>query len=522
MTIHPCHRNICGQHTRTSRDDGADILQPRPHLQPFHDRDAPIVCSQTKHHQQPTTVAASMNSSNQLKTAVENIRDELQRIMAVEDLQKIEASVASEEFKTRLIGEFNVKLRGFKSKVRALNEENGRLRKRITELERALPLFPRELNAKRRRTDWGEKEDGDKNQPQKSLDFMAHWETARGQRPKPLNPTDTEQIQSLIPHNRNHDPSENLKDTSAKHISKPSNPDGKDRDENNKAEETEVLILSSPLKSPLRSPLKLARDLTSSQFNRLPTQYSDELRDTQDAGETLGRENRRSGLAPLKSVQLAPAAADPLGLSPVAVAFAESQEVVADSQEEMEPLAQAPAHYTSLQRTQFLRNYFRMKLADSGFCVALALNPITEHAWVADDFKRNSRWAPPAVAPSRARAMTKAQESVYREFFREAGFGARTGGPQWGDSDGDDESAPEDVHGPRSQVMDKYLSPPGYMVGLFPSTQEALDRKAEVQRKATERLERRLASALSGGEFVFYEDVLNTYVAQGRYTRGAV
>lgn len=462
----------------------------------------------TKTSSTTTTIAATMNSSNQLKAAVENIQDELQRILAVADLQRIEASVASEEFKTRLIGEFNLKLRGFKSKVRALNEENGRLRKRIAELERELP----QLSTKRRRSHHNE-ENETPNQ-----DYIAIWERASGQRPKEVG--SKKRVLSTINLVANaqegrgsRDVGKDMKDRDTRDTRDTRDISAHSQDRGcDELREPGVQIFSSPLKSPLKSPCKQARDLTSSQFNRLPTQYSDELRDTAGSG----------GLS--VKPDLPPRAPDQLGLSPIVVAFAESQEVVEDSQDEIEPLAQVPPHYTSLQRAQFLRNYFRMKLADNGFCVSLSSNPITERAWVTDDFKRNPRWVPPAVAPSRARPKTKAQEAVYREFFREAGFGAPAAGPKWGDSDGEeDDAAHDDIDGARSQVMDKYLSPPGYMVGLFPTTQEALERKAEIQQKASNRLERRLASAVAGdGEFIFYENVLNTYVAQGRYKLEAV
>lgn len=460
-----------------------------------------------------------MNSSNQLKTAVENIQDELQRILAVADLQRIEASVASEEFKTRLISEFNVKLRGLKSKVRTLNEDNAHLRKRIAELERGMLLLP-ESDAKRYPSNTKEKDELGPENPSLGQEIPIHEEGEQEQLDTHSGVSANHIAGLFDPHKRKRFGgmsagmrSGKMEDNSAK-------------SKGGETNELQVLILSSPIKSPAKS----ARDLTSSQFNRLPTQYSDELRDTSEARETLkrGKDTNNSDAElnllereVFKKVKLPLAPPDALELSPIAVAFADSQEVVADSQDEMEPLVHVPAHYTSLQRAQFLRNYLRMKLADTDFCVTLALNPITERAWMADDFKRNARWVPPAVPPSRARAMTKAQESVFREFFREAGHGARSGGPRWDDSD-ENEGVSDDFQDVRSQLMDKYLSPPGYMVGLFPTTQEVIDRKAEVQRKASERLARRLASALSGGEFVFYEDVLNTYVAQGRFTRDLV
>lgn len=435
-----------------------------------------LCSSATKHHHNfSLPVCFHMNSSAQLKTAVENIQDELLRIVAVADLQQLETSVASDEFKAKLINEFNIKLRGFKSKVRALTEENRKLKARIAELEKSKkPLAVRSV-------------------PNETF-------TAPAKRPR---------------------------------VS----------DEN----EEQVQILSSPLKN--------GPDMTSSQFNKLPTQYSSQSvpslaerpdlkppvldfgtrigspeaarisspeigadaespkpRVREDASPSDNSAPMRQSLSPDLGEYAklpAPRVRSPAS-SPVSVAFAD---VVADSQESCEPLETVPQHYTSLQRAQFLRNYLRMKLSDPKFRVCLRQNPVTEQPWVLDDCQPNASYCKPKHAPSRARAMTKAQEQVYDAFFREAGFGAPAAGPRWDDAE-ESQSAP-----PRSQIMDKYLSPPGFMEALFPSTQEEARRKQQVREKSEARLARRLESALAGGEFVFYEEVLNTYVTQGRYTR---
>lgn len=380
-----------------------------------------------------------MNTHNQLRTAVANIQDELQRIIAVADLKRIENDVVPDDFRSKLINEFNAKLRGFKSKVRDLTEENSKLRERIRELQGS--------NARLTKSEGAIPD----------LKFMA---------PPKKRKTDSQ------------------------------------------AER--VQILSSPIKggnSPVRSRTKKI-DLTSSQFNRLPTQYSD----SSDLKASLDRAPREIS-------------------SPVKASFAEEDDrVVADSQDEYEPLDDTengvPKHYTALQRIEFLRNYYRMKFSDPKFKVDLTQNPITEKAWTFDDFRPNAAWTRPKHLHSHAGAMTKAQEQNYRDFFREAGHGVKIDGPNWQDCESKDgpmwqDYGPKETDIVRSQIMDKYLSPPGFMVGSFPNTQEEEERKEMVRAKAVDRLSRRLTSATQKppGEFILYEEVLNKYIAQNRYTR---
>lgn len=460
-----------------------------------------------------------MNSVYQIRSAVANIQDELQRIVACSEVLPLERSHVSEEFKTKVIAEFNSKLRGFKSKVRALTEENAQLKDKLRDLEHQL----------------GRKSD------------VARLTKSMGSLPRGPE---------MAPPKR-----------------QKTNPD-----------EDPVEILSSPMKQvqpPEEDVISLAAtDITSSQFNRLPTQYSDasdsvretelvdlaatrmaELRHPDEALEDGKGDETPKGDMSRKSPKL-PSRDKTLGSSPVKADFVEEDErVVADSQDEYEPLGRPagyPQHYTALQRIDFLRNYYRMKLSDLRYQVDLTTNPITEKPWVFADFKPNGNWSRPKHLHSHAGVMTKAQEQAYARFFQEAGHGVKSGGPQWevedtakinlqangnlqelhshtrrGDTWRNQDSeekensqrslqgSPQSDLWVQSQVMDKYLSPPGYMVGLFPTTQQQQQNKRMVADKSRDRLERRLASGLAQGEFVFYEEVLNTYVAQGRYRRGS-
>lgn len=471
------------------------------------------ICSTSIKSSSTITIACfTMNSVHQIRNAVANIQDELQRIVTCSEVVPLERSHGSEDFKAKLIAEFNTKLRGFKSKVRLLTEENAQLKETIRDLERQLNHNTEAIRLT------------------KSIGNLPRGPAMAPPKRQKINP-----------------------------------------------EEDPIEILSSPIKQtdPIKSAEPLvpsehqistlvSRDITSSQFNRLPTQYSDtgdSIREYEivDLGATKFTELRHPVELHADSVEERGGSRKPPKLSrrkllressPVRVDFVEEDErVVADSQDENEPLGRPagyPLHYTALQRIDFLRNYFRMKVSDLRYQVDLTINPITENPWVFGDFKPNGNWRRPKHLHSHVGVMTKAQERAYARFFQEAGHGAKSGGPQWeidlreGDSsnrgdgklsieregedtknDDEKENFQTSDYWVQSQVMDKYLSPPGYMVALFPSTQQQEQNKQMVADKSRHRLERRLASALAQGEFVFYEEVLNTYVAQGRYRRGS-
>lgn len=418
-----------------------------------------------------------MNSVQQIRTAVANIQDELQRIVACADVRPIEQGQVTEDFKAKLITEFNTKLRGFKSKIRTLNEENTQLRERIAQLEGQLKGDPQDKVSRK---------------------------TSLPPGPEMLPP----KRQRIVP------------------------------------DEERVEIMSSPIKSDNREEpanrMGSRPDFTSSQLNRLPTQYSDSSETQKEAVSDVFATRRPLQTQESGSLRLqSPSRGPTLSSSPVKPIFIEEDDrIVADSQDEFEPLGPDkhmghPSHYTALQRIELLRNYYRMKLNDSSYTVDLTTNPITEMPFVLADFKPNGNWSRPKHLHSHLGVMTKAQEQVYDQFFQEAGHGVQMAGPQWDghkpqvahdislsdkENDNDAHASPENRQWVRSQVMDKYLSPPGYMVALFPTTQQQKEQKAAVAEKNQQRVARRVASALSNGEFIFYEEVLNTFVAQGRYT----
>lgn len=379
-----------------------------------------------------------MDPDGQIRSAVANIKDELQRILAITEVRDLDTKF--EDFRALLIQEFNKKLRELKDKNKDLTYENKQLRKRLQAYEQNSPTKARST---------------------KSVGSIPN-------------------LQYVSPINRK-------------------------RKDSGEDSEQQVMILSSPVKRPSQesSPADLAkRDLTSSQFNRLPTQYSE-----MELPKKLPRKLRKKDQG------------GPIS-SPIKNDFVvDDERVVANSEDEFQGLDEkeigVPEHYTSLQRVAFLRNYYQMRLSDSKFKVNLSTNPITEKPWAPDDFRPNSAWRRPKRMESRV--MTKEQERNYHEFFAQAGKGSRVEGPVW-DKD-DEDLQEEEVH--RSQIMDKYLLPPGFMIGSFPTTQEQEEQKEYVRKRNEERVQRRLQSALAKepGEFIFYEDVLNQYVARNQVVR---
>lgn len=151
-----------------------------------------------------------MDPDGQIRSAVANIKDELQRILAITEVRDLDTKF--EDFRALLIQEFNKKLRELKDKNKDLTYENKQLRKRLQAYEQNSPTKARST---------------------KSVGSIPN-------------------LQYVSPINRK-------------------------RKGSDEESEQQVMILSSPVKRPPQesSPADLAkRDLTSSQFNRLPTQYS--------------------------------------------------------------------------------------------------------------------------------------------------------------------------------------------------------------------------------------------------------
>lgn len=190
--------------------------------------------------------------------------------------------------------------------------------------------------------------------------------------------------------------------------------------------------------------------------------------------------------------------------------------------EETSPFKHVPKLYTALQRRDFLRKYYQLKFRDLKYRVDLETNPITEQKWRLGDFKPNPLYYKLKPSDGKAGVMTKQQEINNRNFFREAGHGLKSKGAEWEAGVEDEE---EDWA--YSQVFDKFPSPPGFMVSDFPDTQEDIRRKEVVKKRQEDRVQRRLKSSMAAwktggrvqGEFIFFEDVLNDFVKDGRFTR---
>lgn len=428
-----------------------------------------------------------MENARQITTAVSSIQNELSKIILL--VQGVKASVSNpQDFLNKLITEFNTKLRLFKSKNTLLQAENRKLKQQISILELELGDTVKHIHELRRQ--------------------LAE-NTASLQTRDPEEPTE---------------PSITL--NSPTRMKPPS--------KRRRSQETETCVFSSPIKastelmpsrgnltpSGIKSPMEegLPKELTSSQFNVLPTQYSDaSLLPKKDSNGMRFQERALS-----QEIRSENENSGSVSDTEDFIVYSEDEVEPLDAKEEMEATtppsgAKYPSHYTALQRAEFLRTFYQIKLQDKNYLCEMSTNPITEKPWALDDFVPNKNWKPAKRLNTNLGVLSKLQEKRYLDFFKQAGHGAKPTGPRWNDvSEAEAELCDGEEEIVKSQLIDKYLSPPGYMIGDFVSTQEAKENKAMVKRKESERIQRRLASAFKGGEFIFYEDVFNSIVALGR------
>ncbi|KAJ8146044.1 hypothetical protein OY671_000882 [Metschnikowia pulcherrima] len=479
-----------------------------------------------------------MDAHQAMKLSLANIQDEVARISTLATLFDHRPSESDDAFHKRILSEFN-------SKLSALRAENVQLSKKNTALMERVKRLELRLRQQQTVPDL---------QPIKARPFKSEGQIKLEPEFDILEPARKKRMfQPEKPH--------------SEILSSPIKQDS----------------FGIPSKrSPIKRVASLAdtqgkNELTSSQFNQLATQYSDASSQVDGHANEFSKAKAEAmnanefpelerGIANTnKGINVALRSSSPLKKIPskqpkrkrdaiIKGSFAsedESEEnaeagvspVVADSQDEFEPLGNAgwagnrpakalsngknispnkpkyPSHYTALQRVEFLRNYLRPKVAEKNFKIDFTRNPITEKPWAPEDFVRNENWKPPKNMNSNLGVMTKAQEKTYDEFFTKAGLGRKSAGPAW-DSDEDVNSEVDDGGWVRSQIMDKYSSPPGYMVGDFASTQEEEERKQIRREKDQDRIRRRFKSALSGGEFVFYEPVFNDFVKVKKFVNG--
>lgn len=421
-----------------------------------------------------------MENVKQIKAAVCNIQNELSRIAQLSEALSL-SQFNSQDFSSKLITEFNLKLRTSKAKNEKLKRENETLRQKVAILEL-------ELEKK-------VKDSGKTRQRDRCL-----------QREEPyIRISSKTQIKA----------SGKIANSERREILIDSSPVKIDKEIEVKANNSSASKQSGP--SPKNN---LPRELTSSQFNMLPTQYSDASNQSKNDFE-LKKSTLRELSPKVESDQISS------GLS-----NEEEADVIVDSQEEFEPLGNKeipklqedshpayPSNYSALQRAEFLRTYYRIKLEGGVYVCDLSKNPVTEKGWALDDFVPNSKWRPKKRLNTNLGVMTNEQERHYSDFFKEAGYGSKPAGPKWTDTIESQPSQEEAGDWTKSQIMDKYLSPPGYMVGDFIDTQEACLHKAFAKKKEQERVQRRLDSALKSEEFIFYEDIFNLFVRAGRVKR---
>ncbi|WPK22933.1 hypothetical protein PUMCH_000156 [Australozyma saopauloensis] len=426
-----------------------------------------------------------MDNAAQIKHSVAKVQQELGHILRLVEGVSFSPDI-TQDFRAKLIAEFNDKLRAFKAKNQLLRDENSKLKQQVSVLESKLEAFEERI-AKLQRSEAAKSASLAKQRPRESVEPSLRLTTSTSMKP---------------PQERR---SNSKKDSPIFSSPIKVNDDSQGKGNN--------VVFKSPTKK--TSP----REITSSQFNMLPTQYSDASslpKKDFDFAKTKKREHSPEINSDDSTL--------------------ESEDIVADSQDEFEPLKinstyddgpnpidepNYPSNYTSLQRIEFLRTYYRLKLEEKDYQFDLTKNPITEKPWALDDFIPNPEWRPSKKLNTNLGVMTKTQEQRYQDFFKEAGFGAKPAGPKWADtmdtkaSENDD----DDDEWVRSQIMDKYLSPPGYMVGDFMSTQEAEENKAISRQKIQARVNRRLKSAFNREEFIFYEEVFNSVVRAGRVKR---
>lgn len=266
-------------------------------------------------------------------------------------------------------------------------------------------------------------------------------------------------------------------------------------------------------------------DITSKSDAEQNSQHEEQVRARTSKSEALLASSKNSlegskipKLEP-KNYKNGPVSASRLHSSPV---FGSDGSPVRKEQEKS-PFKHVPKLYTALQRKDFLRKYYQLKFQDPEFRVDLETNPVTEQNWRLSDFKPNPLYYKLKPINSKAGVLTNQQQINNRNFFKEAGYGLKSKGVEW--EAGFEKEEEEDLV--YSQIFDKFPSPPGFMVSDFPDTQEDIRRKEIAKKRQEDRVQRRLKSSMAAwrtggrvqGEFIFFEDVFNDFVREGRFKR---
>ncbi|ODV68987.1 SAE2-domain-containing protein [Hyphopichia burtonii NRRL Y-1933] len=263
-------------------------------------------------------------------------------------------------------------------------------------------------------------------------------------------------------------------------------------------------------KNKYESPNKRQRvekeEMTRSQYNALPTQYSSE--DEYSIRSSPKKVSPKK--SPIKEIiedseeEYEPIKLESQPLNDISQPLSDMSQPLNDITKQINEIKrnETKPPQTALQRKEFLRKYYKMKFNTSKIMINLTTNPITEKNWILQDFKENPKYVRPKV--SKYSVMSK-KETEERNLFYEI-----TG-----------ESKEELTY---SQIFDKFPSPPGFMKSDFPDTLETEQRRRLISERQHDRIKRRIDSALANfydpnkhGEFVFQEDIINQYVDAGRF-----
>ncbi|KAI5962406.1 uncharacterized protein KGF55_003482 [Candida pseudojiufengensis] len=159
------------------------------------------------------------------------------------------------------------------------------------------------------------------------------------------------------------------------------------------------------------------------------------------------------------------------------------------------------------QKRKYLLDYYTSKFqTDLNFKINLIQNPIKQISWDFIDFIKNLNYKPMEFSQFLQKHQIKdpTKFNKYKTFFNL--------NENW------------KIEDKLSQIFDKFESPPGFMKSDFPTSQELIERKKLIDKRQTNRINRRIKSCLflndqnqQIGEFIFSCDILNKYVISGRW-----
>lgn len=276
-------------------------------------------------------------------------------------------------------------------------------------------------------------------------------------------------------------------------------------------------------------------DYTESQFDMLPTQYSSQdnedeidlskkLEPKSEASKIVIKEENKENFDEIEDSQdeFPLDSLDLIKKPPTKIKREPLEDITSkfNSKSQSQTYPKVPTHYTKLQRRAYLKDYYESKFKNSPeFKINLNSNPINEMDWIINDFKPNPNYVTPNQI--KGTALSKNAQNNVNKFYQLAGPLPKVTQLTWNNEV--IESDNDSIELSESQVLDKYPSPPGFMVSEFPDTQEQQLRNRIIDERQEDRIKRRIKQCIrssknKNGEFVFQVDILNKFVQQNRFT----